>query len=173
MAKLKYDRPINILRGSDTSVKIPKDEVWKVTVTPGKPDVGGVVLPPSVKLYGGGTNSIQGTPKVSCLASPSSISTSKRNHGGDSPWLKDLSSIGRSVSDFPDNNMLRFRRTKCGKLLFHRVAIQTRLKPLPLQQQHKHGFWEAGAKCLKAPISPASPLRSWRNNDVEGVTLYA
>lgn len=46
MAKLKYDRPINIDSGSDRNITIPNDEVWKVTTREGD-------VPASPKLYGG------------------------------------------------------------------------------------------------------------------------
>lgn len=47
MAKLKYDRPINIVSGSNRRITIPNDEVWKVTTKDGSG-------PESQKLYGGG-----------------------------------------------------------------------------------------------------------------------
>ena len=49
MAKLKYDRVINVEIGSNKNVEIPNDEVWRVTT---KSNVGGTN--PSTKLYGGG-----------------------------------------------------------------------------------------------------------------------
>ena len=47
MAKLKYDRPINMDFGGDRKVTIPNDEVWKVTTKDGNTQL-------SQKLYGGG-----------------------------------------------------------------------------------------------------------------------
>lgn len=49
MAKLKYDRPINISARSSSRVQIPNDEVWKVTTSPHNSNVDAFV-----KLYGGG-----------------------------------------------------------------------------------------------------------------------
>lgn len=49
MAKLKYDRPINVNAGKGQFVTIPKDEVWKVTVTS---NIDGA--DPLTNLYGGG-----------------------------------------------------------------------------------------------------------------------
>ena len=46
MAKLKYDRPINMDFGGDRKVTIPNDEVWKVTTKDGNTQL-------SQKLYGG------------------------------------------------------------------------------------------------------------------------
>lgn len=54
MAKLKYDRPINIDSGSDRNITIPNDEVWKVTTREGD-------VPASPKLYGGGYTFSYGT----------------------------------------------------------------------------------------------------------------
>ena len=51
MAKLKYDRVINVEIGSNKNVEIPNDEVWRVTT---KSNVGGTN--PSTKLYGGGVH---------------------------------------------------------------------------------------------------------------------
>lgn len=48
MAKLKYDRPINVNAGKSQFVTIPKDEVWKVTVTS---NIDGAE--PFTNLYGG------------------------------------------------------------------------------------------------------------------------
>lgn len=47
MAKLKYDRPINISMQQNQTVTIPKDEVWKVST-----DTEGSSVP--TKLFGGG-----------------------------------------------------------------------------------------------------------------------
>ena len=47
MAKLKYDRVINISLTGKNVATIPKDEVWKVSIGPG---YGG----PRANLYGGG-----------------------------------------------------------------------------------------------------------------------
>lgn len=47
MAKLKYDRPINIDPKNSQKVTVPNDEVWKVTTKDGSG-------PESQKLYGGG-----------------------------------------------------------------------------------------------------------------------
>ncbi len=49
MAKLKYDRVINISLTGKNVATIPKDEVWKVSIGPG---YGG----PRANLYGGGYN---------------------------------------------------------------------------------------------------------------------
>lgn len=48
MAKLKYDRPINISARSSSRVQIPNDEVWKVTTSPHNSNVDAFI-----KLYGG------------------------------------------------------------------------------------------------------------------------
>ena len=47
MAKLKYDRPINIGLRNGQNVTIPNDEVWKITTK----DASEIE---STKLYGGG-----------------------------------------------------------------------------------------------------------------------
>lgn len=76
MAKLKYDRPINISMRQYQTVTIPKDEVWKVST-----DTEGSSAP--TKLFGGGRASAAAIqvfldpmeyPKFP--ASPSSTSTS-------------------------------------------------------------------------------------------------
>ena len=76
MAKLKYDRPINVNAGKSQFVTIPKDEVWKVTVTS---NIDGA--DPLTNLYGGGTHSIHETPQSPYQASPSNISTSSAKEG--------------------------------------------------------------------------------------------
>ncbi len=51
MAKLKYDRPINIDPKNSQKVTVPNDEVWKVTTKDGSG-------PESQKLYGGVHNQL-------------------------------------------------------------------------------------------------------------------
>lgn len=50
MAKLKYDRPINIPFTEGTQVTVPKGEVWKLTA---EIDRSGGVRVISTNLYGG------------------------------------------------------------------------------------------------------------------------
>ncbi len=50
MAKLKYDRPLNIPFTKGTQVTVPKDEVWKLTA---ETDIAGGVHGISTNLYGG------------------------------------------------------------------------------------------------------------------------
>lgn len=76
MAKLKYDRPINIALNSSGKAMIPTDEVWKVTTTS---SVDGAE--PFTNLYGGGTHSIHETSQGPYQASPSNISTSSAKEG--------------------------------------------------------------------------------------------
>lgn len=50
MAKLKYDRPLNISFTKGTKVTVPKDEVWKITA---EIDRGSNLKGISSNLYGG------------------------------------------------------------------------------------------------------------------------
>lgn len=50
MAKLKYDRPLNIPFEKGTQVTVPKDEVWKITA---KIDTGNHSQEIATNLYGG------------------------------------------------------------------------------------------------------------------------
>lgn len=58
MAKLKYDRPINISMRQYQTVTIPKDEVWKVST-----DTEGSSAP--TKLFGGGSSFRSGNSSIS------------------------------------------------------------------------------------------------------------
>lgn len=172
MAKLKYDRPINVNAGKSQFVTIPKDEVWKVTVTS---NIDGAE--PFTNLYGGGTHSIHETSQGPYQASPSSTSKSNRIHGGDSPCLENLFSIGRFGSKQNNHRVLWYRKTSCGKLVTS-PAIDLGLAYLSriftLLTLGIEFLPEARrSKCGKRQHSAASPLRSWRNNAAEGVTLYA
>lgn len=51
MAKLKYDRPINIPLKEDMKVTVPNDEVWRVTA---RTNVSSGVHEFTTNLYGGG-----------------------------------------------------------------------------------------------------------------------
>lgn len=53
MAKLKYDRPINIPFPEGTEVTVPKDEVWKITA---EINTGNHSQEIATNLYGGGYN---------------------------------------------------------------------------------------------------------------------
>lgn len=47
MAKLKYDRPINVDTSSGRTIYVPDNEVWKVTADERN-------LGPTTNIYGGG-----------------------------------------------------------------------------------------------------------------------
>lgn len=173
MAKLKYDRVINISLTDKNVATIPKDEVWKVSIGPG---YGGS----RANLYGGGTISkwIQGPRGCLYPVSPSNTSKSKRLHGGDSSWLRNLFSIGRFGSQKVKNRVLWYRKTSYGKwdmdaaLEVSRFTCPTRILTLltlgiEFLPEAQRSEWR------KCQCSTASPLESWRNNAVEGVILYA
>ncbi len=172
MAKLKYDRPINFPGRLNTKVTIPDDEVWKVTTYPTISS-----LDSCTKLYGGGTASTVQIHLAGSPASPSNTSKSKRLHGGDSPWLENLFSIGRFGSKQNNHRVLWYRKTSCGKLVTRPaialgfVYLSRIFTLLTLGIEFLPEAWRS--KCRKRQHSAASPLRSWRNNTVEGVTLYA
>lgn len=164
MAKLKYDRPINIDSGSDRNITIPNDEVWKVTTREGD-------VPASPKLYGGGTHSVMGL----FPASPSSTSTSKRRRGGDAPWLKNLSLIDRCRLSLKKIARLLFLQVKCGKYVPTNAAM-TLICSYMMETFAQSIELLVRVRCLKALVahlSQASLLKSSSNNIVEGVTLYA
>lgn len=174
MAKLKYDRPINITLNASGSTMVPKGEVWKVST-----NAYGDGSEYHTNLYGGGIQSPLPPalgPQTS-QASPSNTSRSKRVHGGDSPWLRNLFSIGRFGSKQNNHRVLWYRKTSCGKLVTSPaidlgLAYLSRIFTLlTLGIEFLPEAWRS--KCGKRQHSAASPLRSWRNNAVEGVTLYA
>lgn len=182
MAKLKYDRPLNIPFTKGTQVTVPKDEVWKLTA---ETDIAGGVHGISTNLYGGGTNSTAGDtdplPEMYSPASPSSTSTSKQLHGGGAPWLRDLFSIDRW--QFLQRLMMSLlcRMVKFGKQLFATMAPSERRMSssiVILEQILRTNYiillWarvqKFGASITR--LSPVSLLKSWRNNVVEGVALY-
>lgn len=174
MAKLKYDRPINITLNASGSTMVPKGEVWKVST-----NAYGDGSEYHTNLYGGGIQS----PLPPALgphtsqASPSNTSKSKRLHGGGTPWLENLFSIGRFGSKQNNHRVLWYRKTSCGKLVTSPaidlgLAYLSRIFTLlTLGIEFLPEAWRS--KCGKRQHSAASPLRSWRNNAVEGVTLYA
>lgn len=180
MAKLKYDRPIVVAVDSSSVINVPNDEVWKVSVyhngsspyrAPESLDADGSTR---IQIIGGGGNSKE---RRMPPASPSSTSTSKRTHGGDSPWLENLFSIGRFGSKQNKHRELWYRKTSCGKLVTCPAITLgfmywSRIFNLPtLGIELLPGARRS--KCGKGRHSAASLLKSWRNNAVEGVTLYA
>lgn len=68
MAKLKYDRPINVDTSSGRTIYVPDNEVWKVTADERN-------LGPTTNIYGGGIDS---SVRRLSLVSPLSISTTRR-----------------------------------------------------------------------------------------------
>lgn len=180
MAKLKYDRPITVAIRSSSVINVPEGEVWKVSVyhngsSPYEaPESLAVDGSTRIQIIGGG-----GKSKAQCMpqASPSSTSKSNRIHGGDSPWLENLFSIGRFGLYENKHRELWYRKTSCGKLVtcpaitlgFMYLSRISNLLTLGIE------FLPAArrSKCGKRQHSAASPLRSWRNNAAEGVALYA
>ena len=174
MAKLKYDRPINITLNSSGRAMIPKGEVWKVFT-----NLYGDASENLTNLYGGGIHSKlpPALRPYTSQASPSNTSKSKRIHGGDSPWLRNLFSIGRFGSKKNKHRELWYRTTSCGKLVTS-PAIDLGLVYLSriftLLTLGIEFLLEARqSKWRKCQYSAASLLKSWKNNAVEGVTLYA
>ena len=163
MAKLKYDRPINMDFGGDRKVTIPNDEVWKVTTKDGNTQL-------SQKLYGGGTHSAMGLSQ----ASRSSTSRSKRLHGGGAPWLRNLSLIDRlSLKTWAQEVQLCLRM-KFGK--FHHPSLRVVNQWMHLYSDQPIQaciFLQEDAVLTAEYILPASRLNSWEFNGEEGVTLYA
>lgn len=170
MAKLKYDRPINIGLGKNKYVTVPEGEVWKVSTRQS-------VNAFATNLYGGGTHSLRTAQRLAYQASPSSTSKSKRLHGGGTPWLENLFSIGRFGSKQNNHRVLWYRKTSCGKLVTSPaidlgLAYLSRIFTLlTLGIEFLPEAWRS--KCGKRQHFAASPLKSWRNSVVEGVTLYA
>lgn len=175
MAKLKYDRPINITLNSSGRAMIPKGEVWKV-FTNIYGDASGCLT----NLYGGGIHSKlpPALRPYTSQASPSNTSKSKRIHGGDSPWLENLFSIERFGSRETNRRTSWYRKVNCGKLVSEaaleasRFTCPTRILTaltlgIGFLPEARRSKWE------KYHYSTASLLRSWKNNEVEGVTLYA
>lgn len=177
MAKLKYDRLLNIPFEDGTQVTVPKDEVWKITA---QIDRGSNLKGISTNLYGGGTNSTVGVLEVPLLemyspASPSSTSTSKRRHGGGAPWLRNLSLTDRCRLSLKKIARLLFLQAKCGKYVPGNAQM-TLICSYMMETFAQSIELLVRVRCLRASVarlSPASLLRSASNNIVEGVTLYA
>lgn len=180
MAKLKYDRPIVVAVDSSSVINVPNDEVWKVSVyhngsspyrAPESLDADGSTR---IQIIGGGGNSKE---RRMPPASPSRTSTSKRTHGGDSPWLENLFSIGRFGSKQNNHRVLWYRKTSCGKLVTSPaidlgLAYLSRIFTLlTLGIEFLPEAWRS--KCGKRQHSAASLLKSSNNRAVEGVSLYA
>lgn len=173
MAKLKCDRPIDIELTGENVATIPKDEVWKVSI--------GLGSNVRTNLFGGGTNSkrVQGPRGCIYPASPSSTSTSKRLHGGDAPWLKGLFSTDRLTCSLVAIKMLRCRVMKYGVCAYIWVRpmiprIRRQRRCFLTQATHSTILQLAAVVFSRdKTIFPGSPLKSWRNNAAEGVTLYA
>lgn len=170
MAKLKYDRPFNIVLSSGQKATIPADEVWAVAFGVGSK------LESGTTVRGGSSRS--NPPATQPLpASLSNTSKSKRVHGGGAPWLRNLFLIGRFGSQKIKNRRLWYRKTSCGKWVSGAAVPMVFTCPnriLTLQALRKDFL--AGAqqsKCRKSQYLLAPSLRSWRNSAVEGVTLYA
>lgn len=166
MAKLKYDRPLHIIVSLNQLITVPKDEVWKVTINATEKIVGYYA-----NLYGGGTQSTQETSMPPLQASPSNTSKSKQLHGGGAPWLRNLFLTDHFGSPQDPIRKLPYRKTRSGNWVL-RASERLMSQALPVPQIVSS---EAAQKSLPqlSLAFPASPLRSWRNNTVEGVTLYA
>lgn len=171
MAKLKYDRVINISARSSSRVQIPNDEVWKVTTSPHNSNVDAFV-----KLYGGGTVSKSKIQMELYQASPSNTSKSKRLHGGGAPWLRNLFLTGRfGLRDLEAASLSRMEKfgnwatvgARKTTWLWWRVFLTLKARSTALLEEDQSSIYR------RALFLPASLLRSWRNNVVEGVTLYA
>lgn len=164
MAKLKYDRPINIGLGKNKYVTVPEGEVWKVSTRQS-------VNAFATNLYGGGTHSLRTAQRLAYQASPSSTSKSKRIHGGDSPWLENLFSTDLFGWSQNPQWKLMYPKTRFGN-----YALQIRITSIRSIPIHTNVLLAAAPKLRQhqqMPASPASLLKSSSNDDVEGVTLYA
>ena len=171
MAKLKYDRPINISARSSSRVQIPNDEVWKVTTSPHNSNVDAFI-----KLYGGGTVSTSKIQMELYPASPSSTSKSKRVHGGGAPWLENLFSIERFGSLKNEMRKLWSQTTSCGKWVSEIVAplrLTCKIRILVVLARSELLVEAPRSNCRAIQCSRVSLLKSSNNRAAEGVTLYA
>ena len=177
MAKLKYDRPINMRLTNSARVTIPDGEVWKVTTGALNNESATTTDNPRTNLYGGGTSSKRATKRHRCIsqAPPSRPSTSKRLHGGGTPWLRNLSLTDRCRLSLKKIARLLFLQAKCGKYVPTNAAM-TLICSYMMETFAQSIELLVRVRCLRASVarlSPASLLRSASNNIVEGVTLYA
>ena len=169
MAKLKYDRPINLYLNEGQTTKVPADEVWAVTHDFGTKSKDGT------NVYGGGSSSNSAATQP-LPASPSSTSKSKRVHGGGAPWLENLFSIERFGSLKNEMRKLWSQTTSCGKWVSEIVAplrLTCKIRILVVLARSELLVEAPRSNCRAIQCSRVSLLKSSNNRAAEGVTLYA